>query len=45
MAQSAEEQQNTPTASLQRDKTPPPNKYPGFDIKQFDGEASVILEL
>ena len=36
---------NTLTASLQSGKTPPPNKCPGYDTKQSDGEASVILEL
>ena len=30
--------QNTPTASLQRGKTPP-NKCPGYHTKQSDGEA------
>ena len=24
--------------------TPPTNEYPGYDIKQSDGEAPVILE-
>ena len=36
---------NTPTASLQRVKTPPPNKCPGYDTKRSDGEALVMLEL
>ena len=36
--------QNTPTASLQRGKTPP-NECPAYDTKQSDGEASVMLEL
>ena len=37
---------NTPTASLQRGKTPPPlNKCPGYDTKQSEGEATVMLEL
>ena len=36
--------QNTPTASPQRSKTPP-NESPGYDTKQSDREASVILEL
>ena len=31
-------QQNTPTASLQRGKTPP-NECPGYDMKQSDGQA------
>ena len=35
---------NTPTASLQRGKTPP-NKCPWYDTKQSDGEVPVILEL
>ena len=30
---------------MQNDKIPHPNKYPGYDIKQSDGEASVMLEL
>ena len=25
--------------------SPTPNKYPGYDTKQFDGEVSVMLEL
>ena len=33
-----------PTASLQRGKTPP-NKYPGYDTKQSDGEAPVMLDI
>ena len=36
--------QNTPTASLQRGKTPP-NKCSGYGTKQSDGEASIMLEL
>ena len=36
---------NTPTAPLQRGKTPPSNKCPGYDTKQSDGEVPVILEL
>ena len=35
---------NTPTASLQRGKDSS-NECPGYDTKQSDGEASVILEL
>ena len=35
---------NTPTASLQRGKTSS-NEYPGYDTKQSDGEAPVMLEL
>ena len=27
------------------DKTPNPNEYPGYDIKQSDSEAPVMLEL
>ena len=38
------ELQNTPTASLHRGKTPP-YKCPGYDMKQSDGEALVIMEL
>ena len=34
---------NTPTTSLQRDKTP--NEYPGYDTEQPDGEAPLMLEL
>ena len=30
---------------LQRGKIPRPNKCPGYDTEQSDGEASVILEL
>ena len=37
--------QNTLTAFLQKSKTPSPNEYPGFDTKQSDGEAPVMLEL
>ena len=33
--------ENTPTASLQQGNTPH-NEYPGYDIKQSDGEASVL---
>ena len=33
------------TASLQRGKTPPHNKFSRYETKQFDGEASVMLEL
>ena len=36
--------QNTPNASLQRDKIPF-NKCPGYDTKQSNGEAQVMLEL
>ena len=36
--------QNTPTASLQRGKTPP-NICPEYDTKQPDGESPVMLEL
>ena len=36
--------QNTPTASLQRGKTPP-NECPGFNTKKSDGEGPVMLEL
>ena len=36
--------ENTPTAPLQRSKTPP-NECPVNDPKQSDGEAPVILEL
>ena len=36
--------QNAPTTSLQRSKTPP-NECPGYDTKQSDSEAPVILEL
>ena len=32
------------TASLQKGKTPP-NKCPGYDSKQSDGKAPVMLEL
>ena len=35
---------NKPTTSLQRGKTFSPNKYPGHDIKQSEGEAPVMLE-
>ena len=35
---------NMSTAPLQRGKTPP-NKCPGYDTKQSDGEVPVILEL
>ena len=35
--------QNALTASLQRDKIPPYG-CPGYDIKQSDGEAPVMLE-
>ena len=34
-----------PTASLLRGNTPAHNECPGYDTKQSDGEASVILEL
>ena len=34
--------QNTPTASLQRGKTPP-NECPGYDTKQSDGECGLPL--
>ena len=36
--------QNTPSASLQRRKTPH-NECFGYETKQFDGEAPVMLEL
>ena len=36
--------QNTSTASLQRGKTLP-NEWPGYDTKQSDGEAPVMLEI
>ena len=36
--------QNTLTACLLRSKSPP-NKCPGYDTKQSDGEALVMLEL
>ena len=36
--------QNTPTASLQRGKTPP-NECPGYDTKQSDGEVPAMQEL
>ena len=36
--------QNTPTASLQRSKTPN-NKCPGYDTKQSDGVAPAVLQL
>ena len=32
-------------ASLQREKTHPHNKRPGYDTKKSDGEAPVMLEL
>ena len=35
--------QNTLIASLQRGKTSL-NKFPGYDTKQSDGEAPVMLE-
>ena len=38
------ELQNAPTASLQTSETPP-NECPGYDLKQSDGETSVMLEL
>ena len=38
--------QNKPIASQWRGKTsPPPNKCPGYETKQSDGEALVMLEL
>ena len=37
------ELQNTPTASLQKGKTPP-NECPAYDTKQSDGEAPVKLK-
>ena len=37
-------QQNTPTASLQRDRTPS-KECPGYDTKQSDAKASVMLEV
>ena len=38
--------QNTQTASLQRNKTPPPsNKCLGYGTKQSYGEAALMLEL
>ena len=36
---------NTLTASLQSGKMPPTHKCPGYDTKQSDGEAPVMLEL
>ena len=36
---------NTPTASLQRGKTPTPYECPGYDTKQSDGKVPVMLEL
>ena len=36
--------QNTPTASVPKGN-PPSNECPGYDTKQSDGEASVMLEL
>ena len=36
---------NTPTALLQRGKIPPPNECPGYDTKQSDSEAPIMLEL
>ena len=36
--------QNTPTALLQKGKTPP-NECPRYDTKQSDGEVPVILVL
>ena len=38
------ELQNTPTTSLQRDKTPATKCF-GYDTKQSDDEAPVMLEL
>ena len=35
---------DTPSASLQRGNTTP-NRYPGYDTKQSDGEVSVMLKL
>ena len=37
--------QNTPTALLQRDKSPYPNKCAGYDTKQSDGEVPVMQEI
>ena len=37
--------QNTPTASLQKGMIPPHYECPDNDIKQFDSEAPVMLEL
>ena len=37
--------QNTPTASLQRDKTPPHNEFPVYDSKQSDVEVPVMLDV
>ena len=37
--------QLTPTAPLQKVKAPTPNKCPGYDTKQSDGEVPVMLEL
>ena len=34
---------NTPTATLQRGKTPTPNECPVYDTKQSDGEVLVML--
>ena len=36
--------ENTPTASLQRDKTPP-KECPRYDTKQSDDEVPVMLRL
>ena len=39
--------QNSPTASLQRGKTPPslPNECPAYDTNQSDRDVPVILDL
>ena len=33
--------ENTQTTFLQRDKTPAPTKFPGYDTEQSDSEAPV----
>ena len=37
--------QNTPTASMQRGKTPPPYECPRYDAKKSGGEIPVMLVL
>ena len=44
LAQSAEAEEYTPTASLQTGKTRLPNECPAYDTKQSDGEVPEILE-
>ncbi len=39
------EMKNTPKDSLQRGKIPHYNGFPGYDTKQSDGDAPVMLEL